>query len=83
MIRVPLLNQESENKFVEVQQSRLPADVTQIISFLSQEKASIEYWLEISVSQFYLPLTLVIVLADVLSRRIDGKFLAAAGRGAA
>ena len=50
MIRVPLLNQESENKFVEVQQSKLPADVSQIISFLSQEKASIEYWLEISVS---------------------------------
>ena len=49
MLRVPLLNQE-ESKFVEVQQEQLPSDVGQMINFLTREKASIEYWLEISVS---------------------------------
>lgn len=52
MIRVPLLNQEAENKFVEVQQTQLPSDVSQMINFLSQEKASIEYWLEIALMYY-------------------------------
>lgn len=52
MLRVPLLNQE-ESKFVEVQQEQLPSDVSQMINFLTREKASIEYWLEISVSQMH------------------------------
>ena len=52
MIRVPLLNQEGESKHVEVEQTQLPADASQMINFLSQEKASIEYWLEIALMYY-------------------------------
>lgn len=48
MIRVPILN--AEQKFVEVLEAELPEQVTSIIALLSREQASIEYWLEISVS---------------------------------
>ena len=50
MIRVPLLNQKEESKFVEIEQAKLPSDVSEMIKFLSLEKVSIVYWLEISVS---------------------------------
>ena len=59
MIRVPLapatlVSQGEESKFVEVREDTLPADVSQMINFLSRERATIEYWLEIAVSFFYL-----------------------------
>jgi hypothetical protein len=47
MIRVPC--QES-GKFVEVRQEALPADPQRIIGLLINEKAPIEYWLEVAVS---------------------------------
>ena len=55
MIRVPLAQQtmaqqSEETKFVEVREDKLPADVSQMITFLSRERAGIEYWLEIAVS---------------------------------
>ena len=50
MIRVPLLNQGEEVKFIEVEQAKLPTDVSTMTNFLLREKASIEFWLEIAVS---------------------------------
>ena len=61
MIRVPLQNQQEETKFVEIEQTKLPDDVSEMISFLSQEKAGIAYWLEISVS-----IDILILLTSVL-----------------
>lgn len=59
MIRVPLLNQGEEAKFIEVEQAKLPTDVSTMTNFLLREKASIEFWLEIAVSLLiYLILTL-------------------------
>jgi len=52
MIRVPLLNQKEESKFVEIEQAKLPSDVSEMIKFLSLEKVSIVYWLEISISVY-------------------------------
>lgn len=51
MIRVPLLN-AGEKKFVEVLEAELPEQASTMITLLSKEQASIEYWLEISVSGF-------------------------------
>jgi len=54
MIRVPLLNQgteENKTKYVEVKEDQLPTNVAQIVNFLDKEQASIEYWLEIAVSR--------------------------------
>lgn len=54
MIRVPLLNQgteENKTKYVEVKEDQLPTNVSQIVNFLDKEQASIEYWLEIAVSR--------------------------------
>jgi len=37
MIRVPLLNQGEEKKFVEVKEDQLPTNVSQIANFLDKE----------------------------------------------
>lgn len=51
MIRVPLLNSAGgDKKYVEVVATELPAQASTMITLLTREQASIEYWLEISVS---------------------------------
>ena len=56
MIRVPLLVDvdAQQKKFVEIHEESLPENVDQVISMLSKEKVSIEYWLELSVSSISL-----------------------------
>lgn len=49
MIRVPC---QLNGDFVEVRQESLPTDVDKLLRFLANEKAPIEYWLEIAVSPF-------------------------------
>jgi len=50
MIRVPLQSQGEEKKFVEVREASLPKEAAVIVDLLTREQASIEYWLEIAVS---------------------------------
>lgn len=47
MIRVPC---QKSGDFVEVKQDALPSDISQVTRLLVNEKAPIEYWLEIAVS---------------------------------
>ena len=52
MIRIPLLVEAGAQtkKFVEIHEDHLPENVDHMISLLSKEKVTIEYWLEVSVS---------------------------------